>query len=98
MIDAWTSEDEKIEEFNEIVETIALEAEDSYSDNEELGRFLGIYWASTLAAKEADERDKRFFWAGVSPEDIGDAQAAREALEAHEAGETIPWEEAKIDL
>ena len=31
-------------------------------------------------------------------EELEDALAATEALEAHEAGETIPWEEAKAEL
>ena len=31
-------------------------------------------------------------------EELEDALAAREALEAYEAGETTPWEEVKADL
>jgi prevent-host-death family protein len=31
-------------------------------------------------------------------QDLEDAQAAREALEAHRRGDTIPWEEIKAEL
>ena len=31
-------------------------------------------------------------------EDLEDAQAARDTLAAHQAGETIPWEQVKADL
>ena len=31
-------------------------------------------------------------------EDLEDAQAAREALAAYHAGETVPWEQAKAEL
>ena len=31
-------------------------------------------------------------------EELEDALAAREALEAHEAGETAPWDEVKMEL
>ena len=31
-------------------------------------------------------------------EDLQDAQAAREALQAHEAGETVPWDDVRCNL
>ena len=31
-------------------------------------------------------------------EDLEDAQAAREAVQAYRAGETVPWEQAKAEL
>ena len=31
-------------------------------------------------------------------EELEDALAAHEALEAYEAGETVPWEEVKAEL